>query len=279
MQVYYDGAHSVKFGDFRIVVENGVARIDDSAYLDSWTAWGLIPKSLPVIAPAPVVKKQIEIYGANSAIDLTEVPRGFPVYQNRTGTLDFYVDGSDPDFDWVSAYDMIVDHLHGTRTKLMLTDDPNSFYVGRFDINSWKAGNSINEISINYDLDPYKYDLFTTAEDWMWDPFDFWHGIIPASRENFVNIDVATTPYVIWTTDMTGKMPVIPKFTLTGSTNGATIQVYNSVRNEFNDPVTIQNGDTEDPRLEICAPKAGSYVRINMSGDGLLTCDFRPGRL
>lgn len=278
MQVYYDGSHSVKFGDFRIVTD-GEPHMDDSAYKDSWEAWGLIPKTLPVIAPPPVIKKQIEVYGANSIIDLTEVPRGFPTYQNRTGSLTFYVDGSNSDFNWVHVLNEVTDHLHGFSMKMMLADEPQNYYFGRFEVADWNAGAHVNEITINYDLDPYKYSVFTTTEDWLWNPFDFIDGEIPPGPENFVKIPVATTPYIIWDSTIVGRMQVIPKFILTESTNGADIQIYNSLRNEWGEAVHIQNGITEDPRLVLCTPKAGTFTQINLSGDGLLSIDFRPGRL
>ena len=158
MDVYYNGDHSVQFGDFRIVDEGQNGQFDPSLYVDSWKDFGLIPKQLPVIAPAPVVKKSVEVYGANSIIDLTEVPRGFPTYQNRTGSLTFYVDGSDKDFNWINTYDKIIDYLHGFSMKMMLADDPNNYYYGRFDISGWNPGSHVNEITINYDLDPYKVE-------------------------------------------------------------------------------------------------------------------------
>lgn len=279
MQVYYDGSHSVKFGDFRVIVENGVARMDDSGYVDSWLGWGLVPKSLPVINPAPVVSKTVEVYGANSVIDLTEVPRGFPTYQNRTGSLTFYVDGSDSDFNWVATLDRIVNHLHGFAMKMMLDDDPNNYYYGRFEVSGWNAGSHWNEITIDYDLDPYKYSVFTTAEDWLWNPFDFKNGTIPINQEEFVGIDVANTPYKIWTSEQVGRMPVIPKFILSDSTNGVDIAIHNSVRSEWSEVIHINNGTTEDVRLELCTPKVGTFTKIDMTGDGYLSIDFRPGRL
>lgn len=279
MDMYYNGEHSVKFGNFRVVVDNGVARLDDTGFVDAWTKWGLVPKSLPVIPPPPVVQKQVEVYGANSVIDLTEVPRGFPTYQNRTGSLTFYVDGSDKDFDWVKVLNSVTDYLHGFSMKMMLDDDRANYYYGRFSVDGWSAGSHINEISIGYDLDPYKYSIFSTAEPWLWNPFDFEHDIIPVFQNEFIDIDVSTTTYKIWTSDVCGRMPVIPKFTLRESISGVDIYIYNSVRGEVSETVHISNGDTEDVRLELCTPKPGSYSEIHFSGDGLLTIDFRPGRL
>lgn len=279
MDVYYNGEHSVKFGDFEVVVENGQPRVNDELYVDSWTDFKLIPKQLPVIAMPPLVKKSVEVYGANSVIDLTEVPRGFPTYQNRTGSLTFYVDGSDKDFNWIETYNKIIDHLHGFSMKMMLADDPDNYYYGRFEVSGWNAGAHVNEVTINYDLDPYKYSIFTTGEPWPWNPFDFINGTIPVNQDEFINIDVANNPQIIWTGDLIGRMPVIPKYTLTESTNGVDIAVRNSIYSEWSSTIHIQNGDTINDALALCAPKAGTYTEISLSGDGLLTVDFRPGRL
>jgi hypothetical protein len=40
---------------------------------------------------------------------------------------------------------------------------------------------------IEADVDPFKYDVFSSDEDWEWDIFDFENGIINEAAEIVVN--------------------------------------------------------------------------------------------
>lgn len=285
MQVYYDGVHSVNFWDPKIDPQFDS---EHNPWKNTWTDFHLIPASRPVISPPPVKKSSIEVIGANELIDLTEVPRGFPTYGNRTGSLEFYVDNSDPSYDWATAYHEIKRQFHGRWLRMYLDDDGSSYYEGRFEINNWKTGKNNSQITLDYDLNPFALSMFSTLEEWLWDPFDFLTMEIPGSaQELFRNLTVPegqTSASIYYSSDVIGAMPVIPTLYVADSDeNGMSVQIYNTYSGKWFEPVTVTNNiDTtgfRDPLLVFSTPTPGSGIWVFYSGVGKLSIDFRPGRL
>ena len=112
--------HSVTFGD-----------------KNTWDDWRLVPASRPVFNPPAQKVKTLAIPGGDGVIDLSQSLTGYPVYQNRTGSIEFIVMN---DFKpWHMAYSDIMDFLHGQKLRAVLEDDPEYFYEGRFTVNAWKS--------------------------------------------------------------------------------------------------------------------------------------------
>ena len=151
--------HSVTFGD-----------------KNTWDDWRLVPASRPVFNPPAQKVKTLEIPGGDGVIDLSQSLTGYPVYQNRTGSIEFIVMN---DFKpWHMAYSDIMDYLHGQKLRAILEDDPEYFYEGRFVVNAWKSEKDWSRITIDYDVGPYKWSVLSSTDDWLWDPFNFQNGVI-----------------------------------------------------------------------------------------------------
>ena len=162
--IYYNGEHSVKFGD------------SHQGYKDSWTDWHLIPTSKPVIAPPTVKTKQVDIPGVYCVIDLTTVLTGYPIYGNRTGSLEFILA---PGFEsWESVKTKVMEYLGGRSMTMILSDEKYYYYIGTFAVGNLKADARNYGITINYDLYPFKRSLYASDDPWLWDPFNFETGII-----------------------------------------------------------------------------------------------------
>lgn len=129
---------------------------------NTWTDWHLVPTSRPVIDPPPVKTRYVEIPGADGVIDLTDSLTGKPAYNNREGSIEFYVlnqyDLEGPaTYNWSDVYSEIMTYLHGKRMTMILEDDPGYYYEGRFSVNSWKTDQTRSTITIDYNVDPKKY--------------------------------------------------------------------------------------------------------------------------
>lgn len=289
---------------------------------NTWDDWRLIPSSRPLYSPPEPKTNYIDIPGADGVIDASEAISGYPVYNNREGSIEFYVmnegwkedipnknsipyeivdkrvalpsitfkcasdevtltvsirarndykgravnilkfdsayapykdilkvgyntttgslvmftithDGKiqmdastnrvskndvlslslswihETEYGWQNKYSDIMDYLHGRRMKIILEDDPAYYYLGRFSVNDWNSEKDWSKIVFDYNVDPYKYELFATNEPWLWDPFSFIDGVI-RSTEDHMNLTVGETPVDIavpWIT-----MPVTPTF-------------------------------------------------------------------
>ena len=164
MTFYYEGLHKVTF------------KIDNVSY-DSWEDWHLIPKSRPVITPPVERTSFVTVPGRHGKLDLSWALTGGPVYDNRTGNIDFYVDTSKW-HGWHTAYMTILNALQGQSVQIRLTDDPSFIYKGLVYVDKWSSDERYSTISFKYDLYPFKHRITYTEDNWLWDPFDFENGVI-----------------------------------------------------------------------------------------------------
>ncbi len=231
---------------------------------NTWTDWKLVPTSRPVIDPPPVKKVMVDIPGADGSIDLTESLTGFVRYENRKGSFEFKVHTKE---DWVEVYSSILDYLHGQRLKIFLVDDPGYYYYGRASINTWKTNKNYSLITIDVETEPYKYEMYSSTEDWEWDPFNFETGIIREYKD--IRIDGDLT----YTIDG-NRRPVVPTITVS-SDDGAGIVAMPYDNAYAYKRFTLADGVNHSPYLVI---KEGRN-RFRFTGNGTITIDYRRGSL
>lgn len=224
---------------------------------NTWDDWHLIPTSRPLFNPPSVKTNLIEIPGGDGALDLTTALAGRPLYKNRTGSLEFYVDNNF--LDWTVLYSEIMVYLHGQKMRAVLEDDPSYYYEGRFAVNAWKSNKERSSLVIDYDVNPYKKDILGTDEEWIWDTFNFETGVIRYYKDLPVSGSLSVTVIV----DM---MPVSP--IITTSAAGMTVSFSGETYN-------LSKGVNHIP--EIVLPQ-GSNV-LTFTGSGTITIGLTGGRL
>lgn len=251
--------HSITFGD-----------------KNTWDDWRLVPSSRPVFNPPAQKVKTIDIPCGDGVLDLSTALTGYPVYQNRTGQIEFIVMN---DFKpWQVAYSDIMDYLHGQTMRATLEDDPEYFYEGRFTVNAWKSQKDWSRIVIDYNVGPYKWAHLTSLDEWLWDPFNFQNGVIRAKF--FKNINVSTTVNTLQLqSGLFGRAPICPKFIVhTTAGNGIHIQFINTQLG-IDITRTIVEGESQIPEF-VFFGEAGATIRLwTESGTGTVSIDFRQGRL
>lgn len=134
--------HSITFGD-------------KNTYMD----WHLVPDSRPVIVMPSPKMNIVDIPGGLGSIDLSESLTGYPLYSNRSGTLNFHV-LNDYSESWVELYESITHYLHGQQRTMILADDPDWYYIGRYSV-EWTSNNNgtWSDVKISYNLQPFKYSV------------------------------------------------------------------------------------------------------------------------
>jgi len=205
----------------------------------TWKAWHLIPSSRPVINPPPVKSNFIEIPGGNGSIDASTILTKYPVYADRTGSIEFYVIRDYDEYEyktWQGVYQEIMNYLHGGLFKVILEDDPAYFYRGRLSVNQWKSEKDWSKIVLDYHFEPYKYELWGSWENvWLWDPFRFRNDTTPRTDitpkyyyDMYQNLDitgeganeeVARVPFDMggWTMPLSPEVVIIPKASTDGT--------------------------------------------------------------
>lgn len=251
--------HSVTFGE-----------------INTWDDWRLVPTSRPLFNPPPPKVKTLEIPGGDGVIDLSQSLTGYPVYQNRTGSIEFVVLNGFK--EWQEAYSDIMDHLHGQRMRAILEDDPDYFYEGRFSVNAWKSDKDNSKITIDYDVGPYKWTLLTSIDDWLWDPFNFQNGVIRTTL--FRNIAVTTSQKERFLdVRALGRAPVCPVFhTETTAKRGVHIRFVNHTLN-IDVTKLLPDGDIQVPEFLFFGDLGATIYLWCDSGTGSVSIDFRTGRL
>lgn len=176
----YNGEHSVTFIN------------KDGAQINSWGDWLLIPSSRPIISTPPVQEFNLEITGRSGKIDFQDNIFKEPVFNNRTGSLEFVVDHeNDKYISWHHTYNQILQFLHGRWLKIILNDEPDYYYEGRFTLNEFKSNSDWSTITIDYDLKPFKLSVVDTMSEWLWDPFSFITGYIRSASDFEVTLNSA----------------------------------------------------------------------------------------
>lgn len=227
---------------------------------NTWDDWYLIPSSRPVFNPPSVKTQYIDIPGANGQIDLTESLTGYPVYKNREGTLEFYVENGHK--DWSVLYSEVMEFLHGQYLTAYLEDEPSYVYEGRFTVNEWKSDKWWSSIVIGYNLYPYKKERIGSLEDWLWDPFDFETGVI---RE-YKNLTVDGSLSLV--IDATSE-PISPTVIVSNKGDGnLTVKVLGKT-------YTLQNGKNYLFDTVI----RNTNATMVFTGNGTVSVDYRGGEL
>lgn len=105
-----------------------IIRVDDT-FINTYDAWHLIPSSRPVISPPIERTKFVTVGGRSGNLDYSQSLTHKPVFDNRTGKIEFYVE-NDWWTDWEAAYTTITEALQGKRVELALEDNPLHYYKG-----------------------------------------------------------------------------------------------------------------------------------------------------
>lgn len=154
--------------------------------------WGLVLASAPEITPPEAKTNVLDIPGANGAIDLTAAVRGYPVFQERTGSLTFV---SRDRFElWNARRSGIMAKLQGRQVTLRFEDDPGWYWTGALNVRQGETHEKGAAVTIDYRLYPYKRADSLSTEPWKWDPFSFIDGVIG----NGTYVDTSVDPPITY---------------------------------------------------------------------------------
>lgn len=253
--------HSITFGD-----------------KNTYDDWHLISKVRPSFNPPTQKTNYIDIPGASSSLDLSESITGYPVFNDREGSFEFMVlNDHQP---WHQLYSEIMSYLHGKRLKAELEDDKDWYYEGRFTVGDYQAGDSASspwsKLTINYRVGPYKWLNKLSTQDWLWDPFNFYTGVIlpPKFRSIELTPQKASKEFE---KKLIGDAPFCPEFEIsTTSRQGATVRLINE-KLGIDLEKTIPDGSTTFYDFIFYDTVRIEYKAV--SGTGTMSIIFREGRL
>lgn len=204
----------------------------------------------------------IQVPGRSGLIDATEAISGRRIYKKRK--LEFELGGIHERDSWDSIISGFRNDIDGRICRLTLDNDKSYYWRGRVYIRGFDRFRELGTFTLAVPTaDPYKYSITSSADPWLWDPFNFetdmvtYIGAITVVGAETVTIPhghMATSPELV-VSDMTS-----PSFTIT--VNGIT---YPLTVGTNRIPSIIIGGDTD--------------VDLDFTGDAKVQIVYRSGSL
>lgn len=241
--------------------------------------WHLIPVRRPFIVNPPTKFKSVDLIGANGELDYTTALLGYPLYENRKNSLVFRIIDAKDQHSAQTRRDEIASYLHGRYRQMTLEDQPDYYYQGRFEVtdNTYKGKGDWADIEIAYNLEPFKYYVTQSTDDWLWDPFSFENGVIQKALFAGIETSSDTWKYINDLTALVGDMPVYPVITVTVD-SGQTIQMqtYSIRTGSWSATKTYSSSQTDNNSGFVFDVNT---TRVRIKGYGTVDITFRTGRL
>lgn len=229
--------------------------------VNTWDDWGVVSVKRSTFSTPETKVVYIDIPGSDGSLDFTEVLTGVPTYQNRVGTIPFFIYKAARTAD--TTINSMINYLHGKRVRVVRTDEPDFYYEGRFQIKNYRhtSEGEWGVFDLEYNLEPYKYELFSSLEPWKWDPFNFETGII----RNYADLPVNGT----FTLEIMGRrMNVVPEFIVTDSPSGLDVTFRGTGYH-------LDEGKTRNVNIQL----GEGMNTLVFTGNGKVSVDYRGGSL
>lgn len=217
--------------------------------------WGL--KLISIYIPMPDPKTQtVDIPGGDGTIDLTEI-NGRPVYEDRDG-LELVFDLMDKDYStWFMKYSQFAAEMHGRKVKMVLDDEPEHYYMVRLNIDGKKTNPVYSEVTFSGSAEPFKYDLLSSGEPWIWDIFNFRTGVI----RTLMDVEITSTNKTV--TILGAGIDNPPVFVVTEANN---LKLTHDGRT-----YTLKVGRNRFPAVRV----GKENVTLTFSGTGKMSVEYR----
>lgn len=220
----------------------------------SYKDFGLILTSKTVNLPDLKTETQ-DVPGMDGELDLTDAITDDVKFKNRKLSFTFTV--IDPVKQFFIVLSEVTNFLHGKRLRVVMDDDKNFYYEGRCNVNQFKTDKRTATIIIDCDVKPFKTEINSAGEPWIWDTFSFVDGIIYV---NEVKVSGSATINLI-----NRRKIVSPTFTCTSA---MTVSFNSST-------YSIPKGTTT--ALDIRLQEGDNYVTF--IGTGTVTIQYKGGSL
>lgn len=220
----------------------------------SYRDFGLILSSKDIGLPEPKTET-VSVIGRNGDIDLTDALGDDVKFENRKLTFTFSIlNGATY---WTSVLSKLSNFLHGKKMQIIMDADRTFYYWGRCKINSFKSNKTLGIVVVECDVEPYKIEVNSASEPWLWNPFSFVDGII---HINEVTVNGSLTVNLI------NRVKIVsPTFicsaAMTVTFNGDTYSLPKGTTTVYD--IRLQEGDN------YVTFKGNGTVKINYRGGSL----------
>lgn len=167
--------------------------------------WNLALGNNNYIGDPEMETTYIKVPGRTGLIDASEAISGRRVYQKRE--LEFELGGINNRLDWDGVISAFRNYIDGRICRLTIDNDKGYFWRGRVYVKGFDRFRDLGTFTLSVPTaDPYKYSVTSSAEPWLWDPFNFntdmvtYIGAVTVAGTASVTIphgNMATTPEIV----------------------------------------------------------------------------------
>lgn len=248
----------------RVDLFNGVKITVESTMTSyhSYDDWGLYITNTDYIGEPKQYTRYIEIPGRNGKLDLSETIAGRQIYTERS--INIKLAGTRNKTDWDSIISDMRNDINGKVCQLTFDNDLGYFWRGRVQIKDFQSALNLGKFQIDVPAaDPYKYSTTTSADPWLWDPFNFETDMITyIGAITVVGTETVTIPH--------GYMPVCPELVVSNITSPAFEVVVGG------NTYTLTSGTNKIPSIMVAGP---TDVLLTFNGDAKVSIVYRGGSL
>lgn len=123
---------------------------------NTWDDWKCIPSTRPLVVPPELQQEKETSDWIQGEIDKSSYLTGSMQYGKADGSMEFIMVNSEPNEDsWPVRRSQILNYLHNRRRIMILDDDPEHYYAGRFTV-EFSTGKDYSRMTINYVIDIYR---------------------------------------------------------------------------------------------------------------------------
>lgn len=138
----------------------------------SYDDWGLYVTNTDCIGEPKQYTRYIEVPGRNGLLDLSEVVSGRQTYTGRE--IKIALAGLRDKVHWDSVISTFRNDINGKVCRITFDNDPLYFWRGRIVIKDFQSVLNLGTFTVDIpNADPYKYDVNSSTDPWLWDPFNF----------------------------------------------------------------------------------------------------------
>lgn len=248
----------------RVDLFNGVEITIDgtSTKYHSYDDWGLYVTNTDYIGEPKQNTNYVAIPGRDGLLDLSDVVTGRPTYSGRE--IHILLAGHRNKVNWDSVISTFRNNINGKICRLTFDNDKSYFWKGRIEINDFESALNLGTFQVDIpNADPYKYDVLSSADPWLWDPFNFQTGVIIQAQATIITgSGSVTVPQ--------GHMPTCPTIVVSNKISGTFNLVYDGVTY----PLTV--GNNKIPAVMVGGDQS---VTLDFTGSATVQIVYRGGSL
>ena len=224
--------------------------------------WGFALGNNDYIGDPEMETTYIQIPGRDGLIDASEAISGRRVYTKRA--LSFELGGVRDRLDWDGVISSLRNDIHGRICRLILDNDRAYYWRGRVFVQGFDRFRDLGTFTLAVPTaDPYKYDVASSADPWLWYPFNFHTGVIIQTESTVITgSGVINIPH--------GHMETCPEIVVSDKLSTSFSVTFNNKTYE------LTTGSNKIPAIMIGGETA---VDLTFTGSATVQIVYRGGSL